>query len=98
MKLSEFVEETLSQITEGVLSAQARTEEHGATVNPRRPGRGRMIQKIEFDVALTTVESDEKSGGIQVFGIGGKMEKAGSSSSVSRVSFYVSVELPEGGD
>lgn len=59
-----------------------------------------MIERVEFDVAVTAVEGAETSGkaGISVCSIGagvsGKTES--SISTVSRIEFFISIELPKG--
>jgi hypothetical protein len=60
--------------------------------------RYRSIMEIEFDVAVTAVESEGTEGkaGIRVFdfGIGGGMSLAASTSSVSRIKFSVPIVFP----
>lgn len=79
MKLEDFVSDTITQITRGVLSAQGQLQDTGALVNPklqtmgvecsigeveRRPGE--RVSLLEFDIALTVSESTETKGGIAV--------------------------------
>ena len=108
MKLSEFVEETLSQILEGVAAAQKSANELGGRVNPTpqvRPaaaqtavGSMQRIHEVSFDVALTTTEESGKGGGVGVsvgvFGVGGKATASESSTSASRVQFEVPIAFP----
>ena len=76
MKLQDFVAETLTQIVNGVATAQDDAG-HGAKINPdgltvteagkpvlRRTGSGTIVQEIEFDVAVTVVEDSKTKGGV----------------------------------
>ena len=80
MDLREFVSETLTQIVEGVKSAQSKAAESGATVNPAirasaelagkqdfLPTGAGYAQSVQFDVALTVTEGTGTKGGIGVF-------------------------------
>lgn len=81
MELKDFVSEALQQIVEGVNTAQASIEHHGAAVNPNLigdykehakhglllSGTGKVAQIVEFDVALTVKEGTGTKGGIGVF-------------------------------
>lgn len=79
MELREFVAETLTQIVEGVKSAQARARDHGARVSPHLTtsaelavkhgiliANGSAAQLVQFDVALTVKEGTTTKGGIGV--------------------------------
>src|SRR5947209_8347157 len=79
MELRDFVSETLKQIIDGVIDAQAYGREKGARVNPldlpvRNETGGvqsRMYARdvahsIDFDVAVTTTEGKQTKGGIGV--------------------------------
>lgn len=107
MDLKAFVEATLVQIIEGVQGAQASTEGTGAEINPK-PGPGfkgnRMfrdgprIQDVEFDVAVTVAESEEKKGGFGLVvgpvALGGGGKTDAQSSSLNRIRFAVPITLP----
>jgi len=96
--IKEFISETLSQIVDGVVEAQQRTKEKRAVVVPHHE----YFKRVGFDVAVTVVESMEKTGkaGITVWSVGGgvsgKSEK--SSSTVSRIQFEIPIELPKGSE
>jgi len=81
MNLKEFVAETLVQLVDGVIEAQARTKDQKAMINPRlladsttgkiglfhtNSGTGVPAQMITFDVALTATEGTGTKGGIAV--------------------------------
>jgi hypothetical protein len=80
MKLKDFVAETLKEIVDGVVEAQAYCAEKGGSVNSKRleartdqgfqmwdSETGQIAQLVEFDVAVTTTEGTETKGGIGVF-------------------------------
>ena len=111
MELREFVRSTLLEIISGVSDAQKALieEDSTAVVNAlasrpeikRYSQRGtRLLEMVEFDVALTVTETTDK-------GIGGRLSIAAASigtqrgasvenSEVSRVRFQVPVVLPMG--
>ena len=110
-ELKHFVGETLKQIMDGVLAGQEHAAQVGALVNPRHitpdsdratgyseSHSGRRVQLIDFDVALTTVESDKAKAGVGIFvaavGLGTQGETSGSTSSSSRIKFSVPLCLP----
>ena len=80
MDLRDFVSETLTQIVEGVKSAQSNAVDSGAKVNPKlstsyeQAGKQGFLQTsegyaqiVQFDVALTVTEGSGTKGGIGVF-------------------------------
>lgn len=108
MDLETFIAETLRQIVKGVQTAQEHEDCKGARINPT----GKVLhmstkttsatepasRQIEFDVAVTVTEGNEKKGGIGVFtgvfGVGGQANSNTANSSVSRIKFSVPVILP----
>lgn len=77
MELKEFIRETISQITEGVIESQKEMKEKGfGVVNPpeviNTDYQGRRSHGIsnpsfvEFEVSLTNAESSESKSGIGV--------------------------------
>jgi hypothetical protein len=105
MDLQEFISQTLTQISEGVAAARAKTALRVApelNVAPKDHERifltldNRPAFLVQFDVAVTVAEKSAAGGGggIQVMSfISAKGEKthATESSSVSRVQFEVPV-------
>jgi hypothetical protein len=76
--LKDFVSQTLSQIVEGVQTAQSQIKAKGAVINPSFIGNYKEIAKhggglmtnvggyaqvVEFDVALTVTEGTGTKGG-----------------------------------
>jgi len=109
MKLEDFVSETLSQLIKGVKKAQDSAGKHGAVINPRSVSTGSqeavldsstnaLIEKVEFEVALTRTEEEQAKGGIGVFfadiGIGAKGQLDTSKASLNRIRFSIPVVLP----
>ncbi|MBN1845641.1 MAG: hypothetical protein JW810_08165 [Sedimentisphaerales bacterium] len=94
MDIKEFVSQTIKQIIDSVLELQTQTHDTNAVVVPYGDSR----RNIEFDIAVTVVESTETGGkaGISVFSVGaGITGKTGSSSStVSRINFEIPLDLP----
>ena len=98
MKLEDFVAETIRQVVAGVKAAQQNVRENDGIVNPLRLGGMVQLEKIVFDVAVTTTEGTETRGGAGIFvgplalGTSGRAEAT--AGSVSRIQFAVPVELP----
>lgn len=117
MELKDFVSETIRQIVAGTVAAQVHAEEHGASVSPadmRYKGTtggdqllwnqqdGTPIQKVDFDVAVTTTEGTQTKGGIGIFvgpvGLGTQGQSDATNQSVSRIRFWVPLQLPKHGE
>jgi hypothetical protein len=111
MELKDFVAETLKQILDGVVMAQKYATNIGAVVNPanvfpagdgssslKSRDRGYVIQMIEFDVVVTTTDSDRAKGGVGIFigalGTGIQGEEEQSKSRQDRIRFSVPLQLP----
>ncbi len=116
MQLRDFIAQTLTQIVEGVQEAQRLAKDKGALVNPAGThlptrsgdpppvvtqfGSNRFGQLIEFDVVLTTSESEQTKGGAGVFvaaiAIGSQAQLGSDNIAVNRVKFAVPLFLPFG--
>ncbi len=113
MQLEEFVAESLSQVMRGVKAAMDAAKETGAQINPKllpRDSKGGggpltgfggeplMVERVEFDVAVTVREGTESKAGIGVvsgiFGAGAKGSSAAESGSVTRIKFTVPLVWP----
>jgi hypothetical protein len=111
MDLRDFVAQTLSQIAGGVKDAQALAGDVGAIVNPRLTTSHEQASKqgllsaddmfvpiVQFDVAVTVIESSGTKGGIGVFAgainLGSVGQSQAENSSVSRIKFSVPLALP----
>lgn len=113
IKLEDFVSQSIKEIINGVVTAQEYAITKGADVNPSQldvaPNerfketpkgslRGRLMQEIHFDIAVTATEGTQISGGagilISVLSIGLQGKKDKDNTSVSRISFDVPILLP----
>lgn len=73
MELKDFIKETITQIIEGVVEAQAQIHQHGAEINPKKvqfkeAGQNNYYnsgkpQYVEFDVGLTSIQKSGSSEG-----------------------------------
>ena len=109
MELKEFIKTAVSDIVSAVSELQTEFAENGAIVNPPLPhpisngsvnvGKGNEpIQRLTFDVALTTTEASSvdggAKGGVAIFSAKVGTEQQSSSQNVSRLSFVIPVVLP----
>ena len=115
MKLQDFVASTLSDIINGVATAQEEVAQSGALISPVLEISGgeeetvfsyydpssderRYATRIEFEVAVTTRESEEAKGGVGLFaatiGLGVQAQVEGGTSEVGRINFAVPVVFP----
>jgi len=107
MELKDFVSETLKHVMEGVKMAQEKATELGGTVNPQgfinsgMPTRlqGDLVAHvINFDIVVSTYDTDKAKGGVGIFvgeiGVGVRGEAESQSTAVNRIQFSVPVYLP----
>ena len=111
IKLEDYVSETIKQIVSGIVAAQKAGAELGAEVNPStarfRTDQGMqlfdkrdssLIEKVEFNVAVTSVEGMETKGGVGIFvgpvGIGGQGQANTTNQSTSTIRFSVPIKFP----
>lgn len=107
MELREFTKQSLIEIIDGVVEAQAYAKQKGARINPRRGKSERTIvtdawgvigQEVEFDVAVVSNEfvGGEVKAGISVIGIGigGQTSSDHSNTIQNRIKFSVPLFLP----
>lgn len=81
MELKEFVSKAITDIVSGLVEAQESIKDLGATINPigiKSAGETVgdsyyenevQVQRIEFDVVVTSVKDSEAKGGIGVVGV-----------------------------
>lgn len=110
MELKDFIKETITQIVNGVVEAQAEINQHGAEINPKRVQfkeagqynyhNSGKPQYVEFDVGLTSIQKSGSSEGIGVFlgsiSLGKKNDEGAEHTAVSRIKFSLPVVLPSG--
>ena len=114
MQLDDFVFETIKQIVNGVSRAKKHCDQEGSKVNPenimvRTKGgtndpifcdskTGQLIDRVEFDVAVTTTEGKQDKAGVGIFvgpiGLGAQGQSRTEDQSMSRVRFTVPVQYP----
>lgn len=108
MELNKFIQNTLKRIIEGVSESQAYAKEKGAIINPSsvsfyKDGKGNshddaMPQDVQFDVGLTSVNSDGSNEGVGVFlgaiKLGKNNQESNQISAMTKVKFTVPLVLP----
>lgn len=103
MELNEFIQETLSQIIQGVKDTQEYAQKNGACINPNRFGtispKAIMtvgddgisaIQKVDFEVSLISTDCINGKASIKV--LSGDIAKE--TSAVNKVKFSIILTLP----
>lgn len=111
MQLQQFVGETIKAVLEGVRSAQEHAKTIQAKVVPETShhfgnqsiitdrNNGAIVDKLEFDVAVTATEatSSEAKAGVSVWGVGvgAKGQENAKNETVSRVKFSVPIVYPQ---
>jgi hypothetical protein len=108
MDLKDFVEQSLTQIMDGIKAAQAKTD-HGGLISPAiihygsvsngiQSDAGEYPEMIDFDVAVTAERGTGTKGGLGLvvgaitLGTSGQSDEK--NSSVSRIRFRIPVLLP----
>lgn len=110
MNVQEFIKTALVEIIAGVSEARDAANEYGAIVGSDKAygnvkeakiitdENGRIISNVEFDIALSQIDSTDTKGGIGVFlgsvGVGSQGASHGENSSHSRIKFSVPVVFP----
>ena len=115
MKVDEFIFESIKQVTDGIDNARDYAETKGAKISGEnlnfigaKNGGGivymnqdnsEIIEKIDFDIAVTAKEGDKVKGGVGLFvgavGIGTQGHIESENSSMSRIKFSVPLHLPK---
>ena len=97
MDLSDFISESITEITEGLLQAQKQVSKHGVDI--RTAGGDTGYSEIEFDVAVTARHTKDLGGKakLSVLGIGLELGKDGDKTTglTSRIKFSVELSIPE---
>lgn len=110
MELRDFIKETIENIVDGVVAAQATIRDKGAKINPKRvqfDENGKyndinsgMPRFVEFDVGLTSVNTSGSSEGIGVFlgtiSLGKKNDQGTEHVAVTKIKFSLPLVLPCG--
>ena len=99
IELKHFIAQTLTEIVEGVVEAQAKVETYGAEVSPKDPRNYEPREEsVQFDIEVTTADSSSTKKGLGVFvapiAAGTQGVEDARRSSVGRIKFHVWVQLP----
>jgi len=110
MELREFLSSTLAQLIEGVVQAQEFAKNRGVEIFPkegfpsdfekmsRTMKTKRLVNIIEFDVAVVVVENKSLSGGIGImvpeWNLGYHAKIDTEKSTVNRIKFSIPIVLP----
>ena len=96
MELREFVKSSLLDVLNGIHDAQKEMlplQGSNGVINPRFNSTRELMEKLQFDVAVTAAATDKVTGkgGINVYAaqIGGDYAREQQSSTVSRLTFSV---------
>jgi hypothetical protein len=110
IELRDFISNVLTQLIDGISTAQEYAETKKAIINPvdkfpsdfdkmsRTEKEFRLVQIVEFDVAIIVAENKQLVGGIGIIvpelslGYQGKIDN--SKSAVSRIKFSIPIILP----
>lgn len=115
MKLDEFIFESIKQVLDGIGSARDYAESKGSKISGENLNftgakngagivyyngtSGEIVERIEFDIAVTAKEGDKSKGGVGLFvgaiGLGAQGETNSENSSISRIRFSVPLYLPK---
>lgn len=110
MELQTFIEESLKQIISSVSNAAKDAEGHGAMLNPKQKqwrygegiyfdkATGRVLNNVEFDIAVTATEGTQTKAGIGVaianVVLGSQGQSEESNQQISRIKFSVPIVFP----
>jgi len=110
MQLKDFISETLSQLIDGVVEAQAKVQASGGRVSPhvRTPNDPKSLYGrtndqlpvifVDFDISVEAQETKGTKGGIGVvtgmFNLGSGGESRENRQSMNKIKFSIPVALP----
>jgi hypothetical protein len=97
MNLDEFISQTLTEIINGVISAQKACTDKSAAIAPRKSARDPDYQNVDFDIAVTVEKGTQTKGKIGVLSIislGAAGQSDNSQTAINRIKFSVPVYLP----
>jgi hypothetical protein len=91
LDLRNFVSETLLQISQGIADAKPNVKRIGGEVTPKDTPNVRLPTEIDFDVAVSAVQTGSDSVRVGVVEAGGTTSE---SAVISRLRFKVPMWLP----
>jgi hypothetical protein len=112
MELQQFISGSIKQIIDGIIEAQEYAASKKTRVNPTSQinisnskditidaNTSEYVQLIDFDLAITTSESDKAKVGAGIYvvgiGLGSQLQADISSGSISRLKFTVPIIPPK---
>ncbi|WP_144174883.1 hypothetical protein [Pseudomonas sp. Kh13] len=70
----------------------------GRTLEAPEAGRGRLVERVTFDVAVTAEKASADKGGLKIgvasFGFDGRLEAADKAGNTSRIQFAIPMVFP----
>lgn len=97
MDISEFLRESIVEITDGLLKAQKQVGPYGVDI--RTGEKGVAYSAIDFDIAVTTKEGSGQSGEAKLSVLGLDLKLGGNKDDAetiaSRIKFSVNFSIPE---
>lgn len=105
MELKDFIKTTIRDISDAVTELNDEMGDKGLIVNPipNNYSEGmiytednRWVQKIEFNLSVTTSDKTEAGGGLKINIIKAGISNAKNDESTSSLRFHVTVALPSG--
>lgn len=109
MELNEFISNALSQLIDGIASAQEYAKNKGASINPSdkfvsdydkisRTEKLQPVNIVEFDIVVTVGENKAIQGGIGIVvpevNLGYQAKINSQKSAISRMKFSIPIMLP----
>lgn len=110
IELRDFISNTLTQLIDGIVSAQEYATGKGAIINPQNKFPSdfskmsrlekslQLVHIVEFDVAVTVAEDKQLKGGIGIvvpeLSLGYQASIDNQKSAISRVQFSIPIILP----
>ncbi|ROO08077.1 hypothetical protein BK673_16180 [Pseudomonas fluorescens] len=96
---SEALRETDAQVNPTHIQTYSNSAQgYGRTRNSEIPEQGRLVERVEFDVAVTAESSEAGKGGLKVgiasFGLNVGAEASDKAGSTSRIQFGVPMVFP----
>lgn len=103
MELKDFIKATIKDISNAVTELNEEMSDKGLLVNPipenHQDGMvysqdGRWLQKIDFNVSVTTSENSTKEGGLRICVAKAGISENATNEAISSLHFYITVALP----
>ena len=105
MELKDFIKATIKDISDAVTELHEEMSDKKLIVNPipnnHESGMvytedGRWMQKIEFNVSVSTSDKSEVGGGLKIYVAKAGVNNKVSNEATSSLNFHITVALPTG--